>query len=557
MTSRGFSNESPVADDAHHLARESTVVMAKYDLNAPEPRTRTLDSVTGISKKGLPSGTVGVMGALVIGLSVCAPAYTLTAAVGPAASEVGYQTPAIFLMGFLPMLLVALGYRALNTAMPDSGTSFTWASRAFGPWVGWMAGWGLIAATVLVLSNLAGIAVEFLFQSISIVANDPSIAELSGNKFINILVCLCFMAVATFISYRGMTSTKIFQYITVVFQMAIMIWFIVAMFIGAADPANEAGRIPEVSWFNPLEVDSFSAFAAGIAVSIFVYWGWDTVLTMGEETKPSKGRLSTESKAAMILVFILVVLYVSTAAATVAYAGLGETGTGLNNPAIAENVFAALAHPVMGPAAILLSVAILVSAMASINSTAISPARTLLAMSHYGALPPAIKKIHPKYKSPYVALMLSSIVASVFYALMRFLSEDVLWDTITALGMMVCFYYGITALSSPWYFRKTAITEGFGSVMSKLVLPGLGGILLLIVFVQTTVDSMDPEFGSGSNIGGVGLVGIIGVVVLGLGVVLMLLQAKAKPAFFRGQVLAKADARSDTSAMPVFDDGLG
>ncbi|MFT4232232.1 MAG: APC family permease [Leucobacter sp.] len=530
---------------------------AKYDLSAAEPATRTLDSVSGISKKGLPSGSIGVLGALVIGISTCAPAYTLTAAVGPAASEVGYQTPAIFLMGFIPMLLVALGYRALNSAMPDSGTSFTWATRAFGPWIGWMAGWGLVAATVLVLSNLAGIAVEFLFQSIGILVDDPAIADLAENKFINIAVCLCFMALATFISYRGMTSTKIFQYVTVIFQMLVMVWFIVAMFIGSGNPENAEGATPQLSWFNPFEVSSFSAFAAGVAVSIFVYWGWDTVLTMGEETKPSKGRLSTESKAAMILVAILVVLYVSTATATVAYAGLGDGPTGLGNPDIIENVFAALAHPVMGGAAILLSLAILVSAMASINSTAISPARTLLAMSHYEALPAAIKQVHPKYKSPHVALFLSSIVASVFYAVMRFVSADVLWDTITALGMMVCFYYGVTALASPWYFRKTAIKEGLGSVISKLVLPGIGGVILLIVFVKTTIDAMDPSAGSGSNIMGIGLVGIIGVVVLGLGVVLMLMQAKVSPAFFRGEVLTKADASTDTSAIDVFDDGLG
>lgn len=530
--------------------------MSKYDLGGAEPATRTLDSVSGISKKGLESGTVGVMGALVIGLSVCAPAYTLTAAIGPAASEVGYQTPAIFLMGFLPMLLVAIGYRSLNSAMPDSGTSFTWATRAFGPWIGWMAGWGLIAATVLVLSNLAGIAVDFLFQSIAIATNNPEIADLSKNVLINIAVCLGFMAIATFISYRGMTSTKIFQYITVFFQVAVMIWFCVAMFIGAGDPANTEGRMPELSWFNPLEVSSFSAFAAGIAVSIFVYWGWDTVLTMGEETKPSKGRMSTESKAAMILVGFLVVMYVGTAAATVAYAGIGDGPTGLGNTDIAENVFAALAHPVMGPAAIFLSVAILVSAMASINSTAISPARTLLAMSHYGAIPASIKKIHPKYKSPYVALFLSSIVASVFYAIMRFISEDVLWDTITALGMMVCFYYGITALASTWYFRKQAPKDGLGALLGKVVLPGLGGIVLLIVFVQTTIDSLSPTAGSGSNIAGVGLVGLIGLVVLGLGVVLMLVQSRKSPAFFRGEVLSKADATSDTTAIALFNDGL-
>ena len=79
----------------------------------------------GISKKGLSAGSVGLIGAIVIGISCIAPAYTLTAALGPTVSEVGEQVPAIILVGFIPMLLVAFGYRELNKRMPDSGTSFT------------------------------------------------------------------------------------------------------------------------------------------------------------------------------------------------------------------------------------------------------------------------------------------------------------------------------------------------------------------------------------------------------------------------------------------------
>src|SRR5690606_41921744 len=89
----------------------------------------------GLSQKGLSAGTVGLIGAVVIGISCIASAYTLTAALGPTVSEVGFQVPAIILVGFIPMLLVAFGYRELNRTMPDSGTSFTWAARAFGPWV--------------------------------------------------------------------------------------------------------------------------------------------------------------------------------------------------------------------------------------------------------------------------------------------------------------------------------------------------------------------------------------------------------------------------------------
>lgn len=521
------------------------------------PPTRALDSVTGISRKGLPQGTIGVFGAVVIGLSVCAPAYTLTSSVGPAAQSVGWQTPAIFLAGFLPMLLVALGYRALNDRMPDSGTSFTWATRAFGPWVGWMAGWGLIAATVLVLSNLAGVAVDFLFESLDILmGGGGEIADLAGVVWINILVCLAFMAIATWVSYRGMTSTKVFQYITVFFQMGVMVWFVLAMFFFAEPNPNVGVRaVPELSWFNPLAIDGFGAFAAGLAVSIFVYWGWDTVLTLGEETKRSHGRMSTEGKASMILVAILLVMYVGTATATLVWAGVGDDSYGLANADIAENVFAAIAHPVMGPFAILLTVGILLSAVSSINTTAISPARTLLAMSHYGAIPPSMKRIHPKYKSPYVALLWSSAVASAFYAVMRFISEDVLWDTITALGMMVCFYYGITALSSTWYFRRTALRDGAGAFINKFLLPGLGGVFLLVTFVQTTIDSFDPAFGSGSSIGGLGLVGVLGVVVILIGVALMVVWSGRSPAFFRGEVIPRGD--DSEGGIEIFDDRAG
>ncbi len=96
------------------------------------------------------------------------------------------------------MLLVAFGYRELNRRMPDSGTSFTWATRAFGPWVGWMAGWGLIVATILVLSNLAGVAVDFLFLLIAQITGNAGRSPIWPSiTWINIVVCLLFMLGAT------------------------------------------------------------------------------------------------------------------------------------------------------------------------------------------------------------------------------------------------------------------------------------------------------------------------------------------------------------------------
>jgi len=489
----------------------------------------------GISRKGLSAGTVGLIGAVVIGISCIAPAYTLTAALGPTVSEVGFQVPAIILVGFIPMLLVAFGYRELNRSMPDSGTSFTWAARAFGPWIGWMAGWGLIAATILVLSNLAGIAVEFLFLLIDQLAGSPgTIAALAFNPFINVFVCLLFMLGATLVSYRDMQTTQKLQYVLVSFQLLVLLVFAITAFVQVSQGNAFDASPVELSWFNPFAVGSVGAVVAGLSLSIFIFWGWDVTLTMNEETKdPEK----TPGRAATLTVITIVVLYLLLAISLLSFAGIGEGELGLGNPDIQSNVFFYLSGPILGPLAFLVSLAVLTSSASSLQSTFVSPARTLLAMGHYGALPKQFAQVSPRFFTPGYATIAASIVASAFYAIMRFISEDVLWDTITALGMMICFYYGITAFACVWYFRKQWF-DSIRMVFFTLVFPLIGGIILGALFFMTLVDSMNPDYGSGSNIGGVGLVFILGVTVIVLGIVIMIWQAVRSPAFFRGETLS-------------------
>ncbi|HVI98025.1 MAG TPA: APC family permease [Sphingomonas sp.] len=489
----------------------------------------------GLTRKGLSPGTVGLLGATVVGISCVAPAYTLTASLGPIVAKVGAQSPAIILIGFLPMLLVAFGYRELNRAMPDSGTSFTWVTRAFGPWVGWLAGWGLVASTVLVLSNTAGIAVDFFYLMLSQIFADPGLVELTANPAINVATCLVFMAAATFISYRGMDTTKAVQYVLVGFQVVVLTLFgLVALSKLGSGAAFDPTPI-RLSWFNPFAVDSFSALAAGLSLSIFIFWGWDVTLTMNEETRGSR---STPGRAATLTVVTTVMLYLLATTASIGFAGLGTGELGLGNPDVQRNAFLALAAPVLGSFALLISIAVLSSSAASLQSTMVSPSRTLLAMGHYGALPDFLTRLSPRFRTPSAAILTSTLVSSVFYATMRFLSENVLWDTITALGVMICFYYSITAFASVWYFRRQWFVSP-ANTFNQLVAPLIGGILLGALFCTTIVDSMDPAFGSGSQIDGIGLVFILGMGIIVLGIAIMIAMALTRPAFFRGQTLSR------------------
>lgn len=492
------------------------------------------------SAKGLATGRVGLIGAVIIGISCIAPTYTLTSGLGPTIAAVGEHVPAILLLGFIPMLLVAFAYRELNNRIPDSGTSFTWATKAFGPWVGWMGGWGLITATIIVLSNLAAVAVDFLYLLLAQVTGRPELAELTRNLWVNIPTTIVLIAVAAYISDRGLESTQKVQYLLVGVQLTALAVFAGAALTQAYNGGGHDFTPVEPGWFNPLNIGDMSLVAAGISLSIFMFWGWDVTLTMNEETKnPEK----TPGRAATVTILVIITFYILVAVAVIAWAGPGTQGLGAGNPENQESIFAALAGPVLGPAAILMSIAVVASSFASLQSTMVSPARTLMAMGYYRALPPMFSRISPRFRSPSVATIASAVGAGVFYTVTRILSENALWDTITALGLMICFYYGITALACVWFFRRE-LFDSPRNIIFKLVFPGLGGVFLLMMFFITAIDSIDPSYGSGSSLGGVGTVFILGMGVLLLGVALMLFTRLRHPAFFRGETLSHEDSEA-------------
>lgn len=507
---------------------------------------RVLTDTKSLSLKGLSAGKVGAFGGAIIGVASIAPVYTMTSGLGPTIAVAGLQTPFIVLVAFIPMLFVLMGYRELNRAMPDSGSTFTWSSRAFGPWIGWLGGWGLIAATALVLANLAAVAVDFFFIAVGQIFNNDAIADISGNLWVNIPVTAVLVALAAYISYRGIEETQRVQYVLVGVQVIAIVWFVVAAVIRVANHSAYDYTPVTFEWFNPaLLGDSprevFSAIAAGLSLSIFMFWGWDVVLTMNEEAKDPR---RTPGRAALLTIAIILTIYLATIFASLSYAGIGKDGLGAGNPDNQELILAALAPAIMGPAALFVSVAVFFSSVAALQSTLVSPSRTLQAMAHYRAVPASFGKLS-KYKTPGTATIVAALSSIAFYIVMRSLSENALWDTITAMGIMVCFYYGITGLAAFWYFRGTWFASA-RNFFFRFLLPLVGGLTLMVMFVETLIDSIDPSYGSGSAMfatryvdgvaqDGIGVVFVAGVLILGVGVVLMILQAIRAPGFFRGE----------------------
>ena len=496
---------------------------------------------SGTVSKGLAAGKVGTLSGAVLGISCVAPGYTLTASIGVIVASVGLKMPAIFIAGFIPMFLTAYAYRELNSRTPDCGASFTWSTKAFGPYVGWMCGWGMVVASIIVLSNLAAIAVEFFYLLIARVAGQPGIADLAGNKPVNIITTLVFIALATLIASRGITTSERVQYVLVGFQLLVLVAFAVAALVHVSRGDAPAGLSFDLDWFNPFTGLTLAVFAVGLTGSIFAFWGWDTCLTLGEESKdPTK----VPGRAGLLCVISILVTYLLIAVAVMMYAGTGEEGLGLGNPENSENVFGALADPVLGPwFGPLLYLAVFASSVASLQTTFLPAARAMLAMGAYKAFPARFAEVSPRFLTPVYSTVVAGVVTGGFYTVVKLLSDNALWDTIAALGIMICWYYGITAFACVWFFRRE-LFDSVHNIVFKLVFPLLGGLMLATVFVIAIGESMNPENGSGAAIGGIGLVFFIGFGILALGAVLMLVMRSQRPDFFTGQTL-----RRDTPAL--------
>ena len=100
-----------------------------------------MTTVDGRAEPTLKPNALGFLDSLVIGLASTSPAYSLAAILGALVALTGVNAPGVLLASFVPMLLIAGAFAALNRVDPDCGTTFSWVTRAMGPWFGWIGGW--------------------------------------------------------------------------------------------------------------------------------------------------------------------------------------------------------------------------------------------------------------------------------------------------------------------------------------------------------------------------------------------------------------------------------
>lgn len=497
--------------------------------------------------KGLKTGALGLVSSVVMGVASTAPAYSLAATLGLIVVAVGVGAPIVALIAFVPIFLTSIGYSELNKADPDCGTTFTWAARAFGPRTGWAGGWAIVAADILVMMSLAQVAGQYVFQLFGAhgIGSDPT----SGWV---LLVGVAWIVAMTYICYRGIEVSAMFQRVLLSVEVVMLLVFSVVALVRVGTGHHPGTSLtPTLSWLNPFHISSFSAFVSGVILMLFIYWGWDTAVAVNEETRDPE---RTPGRAAIISTVILLVTYVITIFAAQSFAGVGTKGTGLANPANSGDVLSVLGGEVFGNSGLglflarLLILMVLSSAAASTQTTILPTARTTLSMAAYQAFPKSFAKMHPRYLTPTVSTIVMGAISVALYIPFNYLSGGyMILDAVTAIGLYIAFYYGLTGFACAWYYRKT-LTSSARNLWMRGILPALGGLLMYFaggwslwadwdVASANSYTSWLMPFWPHWYIGGVFVIAFVSALV---GLIMGIWVRFAMPAYFRKQTLTRA-----------------
>ncbi len=474
-----------------------------------DPAPTGPDGSVAPTEATLKAGAISFLDALVIGLASTSPAYSLAAIIGALAALMGVFAPGALIASFVPMCLIASAFYYLNKADQDCGTTFSWVTRAMGPWFGWIGGWAITMTGVLVIGSLADVGVRFGLLAVGL----DGAAESKPTVMI-LAVILIFLMTA--ICVVGTELSAKIQNVLILAQVAALLVFAaVALVRTLTDDSSLDATTPELTWLNPFGSGG-AALTGGLLLGVFAYWGWESAVNLTEETEDSE---SAPGKAAVLSTVILVVTYVSVAVAIIAYAGPAFLA---ENKGEEEFIFAVLAQEVLGRWDWVVYLAVATAAVASTQTTILPASRTGLSMARRGAFPKHFGRIHPRFRTPDVSTWWVAGIATVWYVVVNLISENALFDSLTALSLLIAFYYALTGIACAIFYRRE-LRKSVKNLLLIGVGPVVGALLLLWLLYESIGDLADPENSySGQSWLGVGPPLVIGVGIFVLGVALML-----------------------------------
>ncbi|MGV3481017.1 MAG: APC family permease [Sphingobium sp.] len=392
--------------------------------------------------------SVGLVGVVTFGAgpAIGVPIFSI---LQPTAQVAGSGLLAAIGVAALPMLVFAVAYAYLGSALPISGASYEWPKRFIHPGVGFIIAWLRIVSNVGALTILSQVMISYLGMVV------PVPLKLGMAVTITAVFALNYVGVSVAARVQA--------------QLMALLLIILAVFVATGLPHFDGALVG-----NPLDTPPLAILAV-VPLMISLFLGIESAVEIGEEVRDAERNVPLGIALAIGLTALV-------------YGLVAVTALGLVGPeALAKSTAPLLdaARVPLGDLAVPLIVgAACFSIVKSMNAAALTFSRSLFAMGRNGALPQAIGAIHPRFGTPHRAILFGYVCAMSGLLMPPSLIFLLLAVNVpTMLKYMACSYSAtvvarhhpdIHARSALRLSRRTVVAVGYAGVVCALLVGVFG-----------------------------------------------------------------------------------
>ncbi len=356
----------------------------------------------GQLKKG-----VSLLGIIALGAGT-AIGVSIFSVIAPGAELAGPAMLISLILAGVPMILFAVIYAFMGSAVPVSGASYEWSRRFIHPFVGFMVGWLRMVGSTAALIVLSFVLVQYWSMVVSLPLKPTMFAVLSFFFLLNLF--------GVSVAARGQ-SIMVFVLLTTCALLA-------AAAIPDLKPAN----------FSPLLEKGWGGVFAAVPLMVSLFLGIETATEVGEEVKDG---YKTIPLGIALSIVITAAIYLIVAGSAIGV--LGAARLGASDAPLLEVATESLGR--LGTPLILTSATVALGS--SLNAIFMIFSRSLFAMGRSGILPTSLASVHSRWSTPHVAI----ITVFGFCCLGLFLPSSLIF-LFLAVNIPTLFKYGATCIAA-------------------------------------------------------------------------------------------------------------
>ncbi|HEY3747615.1 MAG TPA: APC family permease [Pseudonocardiaceae bacterium] len=422
--------------------------------------------MTDDDQHSLRANVLGAADTAMMAVAGSAPAYSIAATTATLVAVAGLASPASLIYCGIPMLGIAWAFSHLGKKDVNAGAAYAWVGKSLHPALGFLAGWALIVSATIFM-----VAGSLPAGSLTLALFDPSLAN--NTALVTIVGAAWFIVMVTVV-LLGANITARAQWVMSSIEVAILVVFLVIGFVRAPQIAVHTFSL---SWLGFGHFSGLGGFASAALVAAFYYWGWDVAANLNEETKSARRSAGLGGIVGVLIVFALFLGF------TIMVNLILTSGQISNNSGNMLEVLGQAIWP--GAGGKVLSLAAMLSTVATLETTLIQVTRTMFSMGRDRTLAGAFGRTHARWRTPWLATVVVAVVSLALFVLSNFLGSvgTIMTDAISAIGLQVAFYYGLAGIAVVISYRREVLSS-VRNILLIGVWPLLGAVFLLWMFVE-------------------------------------------------------------------------